>query len=188
MMTLGIGLLLWSMVHLLPSLAPALRGAMIARMGEGAYKGIFSLLLVVAIVLMVVGWRAADYAIVYDPPAWGRHLNMTAMLFAVFLLGAGQSKSRAARWIRHPMLTGVLIWALGHLAANGDSRSLLLFGGMALWSIIAMIAISRRQGAWVKPTVAPLGRELLGIGIALAIYALLFWAHPYFAGIALIGG
>ena len=31
------------------------------------------------------------------------------------------------------MLWGFAVWALGHLVANGDLRSLILFGGFALW-------------------------------------------------------
>ena len=49
-----------------------------------------------ASVLMVVGFRRAPFVPVYDPPAWGIHLNNLLMLGAVVLMGAGHSKGRRA--------------------------------------------------------------------------------------------
>ena len=50
-------------------------------------------------------------------------------------MGAGQSKGHARALLRHPMLTGVLVWALAHLLVNGDEASLILFGWMAVWAL-----------------------------------------------------
>ena len=47
------------------------------------------------------------------------------------LLLAPYSHNNFKRLLRHPQLTGVLLWGVGHLFANGENRSLLLFGGMA---------------------------------------------------------
>lgn len=182
------GVLLWSIVHLMKSVTPGLRASIQGAIGEGPHKGLAALLLLLSIGLMIYSWRTTPPEFVYDPPGWGRHLNMLLMIFAIYLIGVAQGKSRVKQWIRHPMLTGVVIWAIGHLLANGDNKSLVLFGGLGLWALISIITVSRNEGAWVKPSeVATPGREILSIVIALILYAILFAAHPYFAGVPLVG-
>ena len=57
MIWLILGIALWSGVHLLPMTGRVLRETAIERLGEGPYKGLFSLALLAAIGLMVAGWR-----------------------------------------------------------------------------------------------------------------------------------
>ncbi|MEP3224988.1 MAG: NnrU family protein [Parasphingorhabdus sp.] len=182
------GILLWSVVHLVKSVAPGLRSAIRGKIGEGPHQGLVALLIISSIALMIYGWRTAQYEFVYDPPSWGRHLNMLLMVFAIFLFGAAQGKSQVKQFIRHPMLTGMLVWAGGHLLANGDSRSLVLFGGLGLWALISIFTVSRNEGPWIKPTeTVTLGREILSFAIALVLYAILFGMHRFYTGIALAG-
>ena len=182
------GVLLWSIVHLMKSVTPGLRASIQGAIGEGPHKGLAALLLLVSVGLMLYGWRATPAEFGYDPPVWGRHLNMLLMVLAIYLIGVAQGKSRVKQWIRHPMLTGVLVWATGHLLANGDNKSLVLFGGLGLWALVSIITVSRNEGTWVKPSeVATPGREVLSIAIALILYAILFATHQYFAGVALAG-
>ena len=113
------------------------------------------------------------------------------MFIAILLLGAGSSKgiSRIKQYIRHPMLTAVVVWGLGHLLANGDIRSVILFGGMVAWAIVSLFTISRAEGAWVKPAeVAGAKREGILLGITVVVYLVLFMSHRWFAGVAIIGG
>lgn len=181
------GVVLWSMVHLMKSVTPGLRAAIISKTGAGPHQGLVALSLIGALALMIIGWRSATPAFAYDPPSWGRHLNMLMMIIAIILFGAAQGKSRIKQWIRHPMLTGMLLWAAGHLLANGDSRSLILFGGLGLWALISIFTISRNEGPWVKPEeTASIGREFLTVVIALVLYAILFATHQWIAGVPLV--
>jgi len=181
------GVLLWSLIHLMKSVTPGLRGTIQGAIGEGPHKGLVALILLVALALMIFGWRSTTAEFVYDPPGWGRHANMTLMFIAILLIGAAQGASRIRQWIRHPMLTGVLIWAVGHLLANGDNKSLVLFGGLGLWALISIVTVSRNEGVWVKPAkVASLGRELLSVVIVAILYAILMFAHPWIAGVPVI--
>ncbi len=91
-------------------------------MGDGS-KGVIAGAIVLGMVLMVIGYRAADFIPVYDPPAWTRHLNNLLMVISVILFGVGSSKSPMRAWLRHPMLTGFLLWAVAHLLVNGDLAS-----------------------------------------------------------------
>ena len=114
---------------------------------------------------------------------------MALMFVAILLIGAAQGASRIRQWIRHPMLTGVLVWAAGHLLANGDNRSLVLFGGLGLWALISIITISRNEGPWVKPAkIATLGRELLSLAIVAILYVILVFIHPWIAGVPVVAG
>ena len=88
--------------------------------------------------LIVIGYRAAPFVAVYTPPAWTIHVNNLAMLGAVLLFGAGHPRGRVRTWLRHPMLTGVIIWALAHLLVNGDLASIVLFGGLGLWAAVSI--------------------------------------------------
>jgi len=181
------GVVLWSLVHLMKSVAPGMRESIRGAVGAGPHQGLVALTLIGSLALMIFGWRSAQYEFVYDPPSWGRHVNMLLMFVSIFLFGAAQGKSRIKQIIRHPMLTGMAIWAIGHLLANGDSRSLVLFGGLGLWALISIFTISRNEGAWIKPAeTAGIGREILGVAIALILYVILFAAHQWFAGVALV--
>lgn len=182
------GVLLWSIVHLTKSVAPGFRTGLQEKLGAGPHRGLVALLIIASVALIIYGWRTAQFEFVYDPPVWGRHLNMLLMVFAIILFGAAQGKSRIRQWIRHPMLTGMLVWACGHLLANGDSRSVVLFGGLGLWAFISLFTVSRNEGVWVKPAeTASVGREVLSIVIALVLYVILFGAHRFYTGVPLMG-
>ncbi len=183
------GVLLWSIMHLMKSVTPGVRTSIQGAIGEGPHKGLVALLLLTSLGLMIFGWRSTPAEFVYDPPVWGRHLNMALMFAAILLLGAAQGSSRIRQWIRHPMLTGVLVWAVGHLFANGDNKSLVLFGGLGLWALISIITVSRNEGVWVKPAkVASAGRELLSLVIVAILYVILVFIHPWIAGVPVIAG
>jgi len=188
MKLLIIGVLLWSCVHLYPSLFAARRDAISERLGS-KYKGIYALCIIFSIVLIVLGWKHTVPEFVYQNPAWGRPLNMITMFFAIMLLGAGSAKgiSRIKQYIRHPMLMGVVVWSVGHLLANGDIRSVILFGGMLIWAIVSMITINHRDGAWVKPSeIAGVKREGILLAITVVVYLVLFMTHRFFAGMPLV--
>ena len=185
-----IGVLLWSVVHLYPSVFPARRAELIDNIGN-KYQFIFALCIVLSILLIVLGWRSTVPNPVYDVPSWGRHLNMLTMFVAILLLGAANSKgiSRIKQYIRHPMLAGVIVWGIGHLIANGDIRSVILFGGLTIWAIISLFTISRTEGPWIKPTeIAGVKREGILLGITIVVYLVLFMSHRWFAGMPIVGG
>lgn len=180
------GVLLWSAVHLVPALAPGFRQNLVTRLGTGPWKGLFALAILASLALIVIGWRSTVPEAVYQPPPWGRSAAIGLMIVSVYLFGAARRPAIVKRVVRHPQLTGMAVWSIAHLLANGDHRSLVLFGGLGVWAIGEIFAINRRDGAWIKPEPPPLWRELLGIVITLLIFGLLTWAHPWFAGVALL--
>jgi uncharacterized membrane protein len=183
MICLILGVLLFAGIHMLPT-APATRGRVVERVGEQPYKGLFSLGVAGGIVLIVIGWRSSVPSSLYAPPGWGA-AAATPLLFAALLFFVASSvPTNLKRLIRHPQLTGVVIWACAHLLANGDSRSLVLFGGIGLWAVVEMGLLNRRDGAWQRPEPLPLVAELKLLIGAVVVFAILFFAHPVIAGVS----
>lgn len=178
-----IGLILFCGVHLVPSLAPGLKASWLGKLGEGGYKGSYSLLLLAGIVSIVLGWRSTLPELVYLPSSDLRLPAVALVVVAFLMLVVGSRNSRIRQWVRHPQLTGVFLWALAHLLLNGDNRSVLLFSGLALWSFVEILAISKREGEWVKAAIPSLGTEAATIAITAVVIGVMIFGHPYFTGI-----
>jgi uncharacterized membrane protein len=183
MFWLILGVLLFAGVHMLPT-APATRGRAVERLGVQRYKGLFSLGIVGGIVLMAIGWRSSVPSALYAPPGWGAAVANPLIFVALVLIVASYLPTNLKRLIRHPQLTGVVIWAGAHLLANGDSRSLGLFGGIGVWAVVEMGLLSRRDGTWQRPEPLPLAAELKPLIVAGVAFAILFLVHPYIAGVS----
>jgi uncharacterized membrane protein len=182
MLLLVAGLLLWSATHLFSSAGRDARAALVARIGLNPYKGLYSLMLVLSLVLIVMGWRSTPPISVWLPPAGMRHLTMALVPIAVILFISARAPTDIKQFIRHPQLTGVKLWAVAHLLTNGEQRSIVLFGGLLAWAVLEVIFINRREGARVKPPRVGLAKTLVSAVIGLMIAALLIVAHPWIAG------
>ncbi len=181
------GVLLWSAAHLLPSVAAGTRAQLQQTFGRKPYQGLFALTIFASIALMVFGWRSTEYFTVYAVAPWSYWIAELGVPIGFWLLaGVGSPlPSNVKRFIRHPQLLGFTIWAGCHLLANGDGRSVILFGGLGAWSVASMFSISRRQGPWKKPAPVPLSRELLPLAVGLGATVALFFLHPHITGVAL---
>lgn len=187
MIWLWLGVLVWSVVHAMPALAPGVKAGLASSLGAVPYKIGFALVIAGSIVLMVIGWRSAAADIVYEPPGWGRHLAMLLMLIAFLLFAFSHGKSNMKRFIRHPQLTAVVVWAIAHLLANGDSRSVVLFGVLGVWAVVEMVLINRRDAAPTLPAPRPWSAELKPVIIGTVLYAVFIVLHPYLFGVSPIG-
>jgi len=205
-----------------------IRQTLVARIGENAFRGGYSLLMLAALVWTIKAYGAAPYVELFAPRAWGAWVPNLLMPLAVILIVAGvTTRSPTAvggeavlrdptpiRGIvtitRHPFLWGTGLWALSHMAANPDAASWILFGSMAVLSFTGMASIDTKQrrklelagreGDWgpvaLTTSVIPFmaaaqGRTRVdwsGIGLwrpalGLVIWAALYGAHPYYAGV-----
>lgn len=184
MSLLIIGLALWSGLHFIPSIAIPFRNQLISKLGEKKYKIIFSVLVVTSISIMVLGWRSIEPVSIYIPPGWGASVTDLLMIVTFILFSAAHSESNVRRFIRHPQLTGLVMWSIAHLLSNGDNRSLILFGTLGVWAIAEIILINKREGGWVKPSPASFKSELVMGVKGIVIFAVFLFSHPYLFGVS----
>jgi len=177
------GVLLWTVIHLIPSAVRPIRQGLVDKMGEKPYRGLFALLIFGSLTLIILGWRSTPEVAVYATPAWSKTGGFILMIVSFVLIGAAQYQSGIKRFVRHPMLAGVFIWSLSHLLTNGTTRALILFGGLGIWALIEILLINAREGDYVKPAARGLGGELRGVFISAAFFAIALFLHPYFAGV-----
>ena len=179
LLVLGLGL--WVSAHMFKRVAPAQRATLEAWMGE-ASRGVFAVLILAGLVLMVLGWRGIgpqDYVFLWSVPPWLGHVNNLAVLVSFYVFGIGMAKGALSQKLRHPMLLGVLIWALAHLVVNGDLGGVILFGGMAAWAVAAIAVINARQPSWTPPPRKPGPRDAVAAGIVLVVYVVVGLIHNW---------
>jgi uncharacterized membrane protein len=175
------GLLLWISAHLFKRVLPAQRAALGKR-----GRGVVAVLVLAGIILIVIGYRSADVVYLYALPYGVWHLNNLLMVVAIFLMDAGRAGGVVAAKLRHPMLWGVVVWAVAHLLVNGDLASLVLFGGLGLWALSEMVIINRTNGAWSAPAKGPIAKDVKTAVFALVIYAAVVGVHYWLLGYSVI--
>jgi uncharacterized membrane protein len=193
MTLLILGLALFLGAHLFTTMREP-RAAAVARLGEGGYKGLYSAISVIGLVLIAYGfgaYRAGGWINVWNPPVWTRHLALLINLPVFILLAVGRRPSWLKSVTKHPMLLAVKLWASAHLLANGDLGSILLFGGFLAWAVMARISAKRRPEEIAA--LAAIGRpafgrrDVIAIVAGLAFYvAMALWLHPLLIGVPVI--
>ncbi len=188
MTTLILGLLLFIGVHSIGSLAPGWRDAQIAARGMKLYRAVYSLLTLLALVLIVWGYGQSRLHPIdlWSPPIWLRHLSSLLTLVAFVLVAAAYvPRNRLKAAIGHPMTAGIKAWALAHLLSNGRLADVLLFGSFMVWAAMVFAIARRRDRA---AGVSKSGSDLFGNGLTIlaglggwAVFA--FWLHGPLIGV-----
>lgn len=188
MFLLIIGLILFLGLHLIRVVAPGLRTAMVARFGLNGWKGLYSIVALVAIALVAYGYSIAPVINVWFPPMGMNHLTVTLMLFATICLVAGiLPAGQIVAKTKHPMVLSIKIWAFAHLLSNGDLRSIILFVAFLAWGVILRIALKRRERAG-EVTVRPFAGtkyDLYAVVLGVVVWAAItFKLHELLIGVA----
>jgi uncharacterized membrane protein len=178
------GVALWSFAHLVPAALPGVRGNLVAKFGEGPYKGLFALDIIIALTLIVFGWKAATPTALYAPPLYGSPIPSALLVLAILLMVASSLPNNLKRFVRHPQMASVIFWSAGHLLTNGDNRSIVLFGGFAVWAILEIVFINNRDGEWQKPSSVPLLKDVTIGVITAAVFAALVYFHASLFGVS----
>lgn len=192
MSLLILGLVVFLGVHSTRIFAEGWRTQMRRKLGEGAWKGIVSVLSIVGFVAIVYGYGQTrhDVTMLWLPPIWTRHLAALLTIPAFVLLVAAYVPGNLIKArLHHPMVLGVKTWALAHLIANGMLADLLLFGGFLAWAIASYAAARRRDRA--EGTVYAPGRAgptIVAVAVGLAAWAAFaFWLHASWIGVRPFG-
>ncbi len=181
------GLALFLIPHSARIVAPQWCGRMHTRLGENGWKGLYSLVSLVGLVLIVWGYGLSrlDPVILYSPPVWMRHITLVLMMPVFVMLAAAYIPGRIKSTLKHPMLAAVKLWALVHLLANGDLASMLLFAAFLAFAVVDVISAKKRATAPVRPRVNPM-LDVLTVIIGLVAYMGLMHAHGHLFGVPVI--
>jgi uncharacterized membrane protein len=151
----------WLGLHLF--VAGPMRVRLVGMLGEGPFRGLFSLLSVAGVAGFVFAYRAAPFVPLWPTtPALG-YLAI-ALVFLGFLLAvagggpANPTSTRAygktdelpvygiTRVTRHPRLCGAMLWGVGHVIVNGNLAALIMFGSVLITVVNGMKSIDRKRG------------------------------------------
>ena len=149
MLLFFIGMIGFFGLHMLPFF-PKQRRLLIKKIeSEYQYRILIVVFSILFLLLMVLGKGAFPYVELWYPPITLRYLSLISMYMSLIFITASQLPSSIQYQLRHPMLVGVLIWAITHLIVNGDIGSILLFLSFSVYSVAAMILTNRTR--WSSP-------------------------------------
>ena len=141
--------------HLVLSSLPV-RTRLVAAVGERAFQGLYSLVVLGLFIPLVLAYFAHKHtgAVLWAiPPGPLRRWTMYVGIAVAFVLVVGsqvtpspanlvpgEPRARGVlRITRHPFIMGTALWALLHLVANGTATDVVFFGGFVLFGVV---------GAW----------------------------------------
>ncbi len=187
-----LGLVVFLGLHSTRIVADGWRTAQVQRLGESAWKGIYSLLSIAGFALIVWGFglaRQQPVTLWVAPPAM-RHVAALLTLVSFVLLVAAYVPRNAIRArLHHPMLLGVKVWAFAHLLSNGTLADLLLFGAFLAWAVPCYIAAKKRDRAAGRqyPAGTMIATAATVIAGSAAWVAFAFWGHGMLIGVRPFG-
>ncbi len=181
MWLLILGFMLFLGAHLSPGVF-GLRGSLVNTLGEKRFLGLYIATSVTGMVCIIVGKKIAPFVNVWLPPLWAPQVTLVFVAVGFVLFAAMLLPTNIRRLTRHPMLWGMTSWAAGHLPANGDVASMILFGGFGTYSLISIGSLTRR-GAQKSATTYAWWQDTVALAAALGAFAIMLWAHPYLFGV-----
>jgi uncharacterized membrane protein len=179
-----------------------LRGGLVARLGDGAYQGLFSLVSIGGLVWMIYAYRHAPAI-----PLWMSPPGLRPLAYAVVLIGfllaviglttpsptqaGGEARLKDGadpvrgilRITRHPFLSGVALWALAHIVMNGDLASQVLFGSLLLLTLGGPPSIDAKRARSLGERWVPFAQATSAIPFA----AILGGRNSLYAALSEIG-
>jgi uncharacterized membrane protein len=189
MAVLILGIVVFLGMHSIQIVAPGTRDAMKARLGEGGWKGAYSIVSLLGLVLIIWGYGMArlDPVVLWTSPEGLKHLALLLNLIAFVLLGlflvpSGRLKAK----LGHPMVLSVKVWAFAHLLANGTLADLILFGSFLVWAIADFASSRRRQRAAGTVLIAgPPRNDAVAVLVGVLLWGFMVWrGHLWLIGVS----
>lgn len=202
-----------------------LRGWLVSRVGQGAYLGLYSLIAAVTLGFLIFAYNSAPPAeLLWAPSVALRWVALLLMPVAMILMlggffapnptGVGMEGKITSvgdgvgmtRITRHPLQWSFVLWAVVHVLANGDLRSLVLFAAIGTVSLFGSMLMDRKKAAtlgedWARYAAAtsnlPFAAIVSGrnrlvaselvvpVLVGLAGYGLALWGHEWLSGVPL---
>jgi uncharacterized membrane protein len=180
MIILAAGVLLFVLLHGVAAV-PRYKSWVKSQAGEKWYGPAFGLASLISIAVIVLGWRSSDFVAVYEPRFWGWYVNYALTFIGFLCLGIFLFRGSYRQRLRFPMGIATGFWAVGHLFANGDLASLILFGGF-LFGSVAHMAVAVANGIRPTPEVRT-GHNGLSLIFGAALYGIMTQLHPAIIGV-----
>ena len=144
--------------------SPGPRAALVAKLGESRFAGVYSVVAGMALVWVISAFGRTPYIPLWEDQSWTRLFPVLVMPVPALLLVCGLTQPNPTmvgrgfaaggdpapgilKVTRHPMMWAFGLWALAHIAANGDLRSLLLFGSMAALALYGTVRLDAKRRA-----------------------------------------
>ena len=187
MTLLYLGILLFGGSHFFSEMFPAVRNRLQARLGEQSYKGTYSIISLVGLVLL--GWGYVQTrnngVLLYEPVAGAAHVTLLLVLIGFVLISSFHGKGYIRKFVQNPFSWGVLLWSLGHLLANGKVAVVLIYGLLFVISVVD-IAVNMARGN--RPVYEPRIRsDIIAVVAGVVIYLLAGLVfHPYVLGVPVL--
>ena len=177
-----LGIIIFFSIHLVPIFP--IKNILINRLGENKYKGLFSLIALLGLLIIIYGFSRADFYPIWDPLPYSKEIALALMPISMILLAAANIQTNIKKFIKHPMLISILIWSFVHLIANGDLRSIILFGSFGTYTLIDIFFSKKvlTTNIEVKYT---LSKDIMVIIIGLVAYLIIVYYHQFIAGVTI---
>lgn len=187
-----LGLIIFLGVHSVRIVADDWRTQSRARIGNLSWMGMFSVAALLGLYMIVWGFGVARQQPVqlWSPPVGMRHLASLLTLISFVLLAAAYVPgNRIKAHTHHPMVLAVMVWALAHLLANGNSAHVLLFGSFLVWATFNFGAARRRDRATgTSYTVGSAGATGITVVLGVAAWVVMaLWLHGLLLGVRPLG-
>lgn len=199
------------LTHSIP-VRPPVKAALVGRIGARGFTMAYSLLSIAVLAWVIVAAGRAPFVPLWDWAPWQNHVTLSVMLvvciLAALAIGRPNLLSFGGRdndrfdpdhpgligWVRHPLLTALMLWALAHIAPNGNLAHVILFGVFAAFAAFGMHIIDRRQKRilgeerWasltrVRRDIRPTANGVMRVGVAVVVYLLLIALHGPVIGV-----
>jgi uncharacterized membrane protein len=209
----------------------SLRPALVKLLGEGIYSALYSVVALVVLVWLTMAWRAAPPGpILWVLPTVGAAVTAVIMPIALLLLVGGVSQANPTaiaspkspddpgisrgvlRITRNPVMWAIGLWAVSHMVANGELKSLGYFGTLAVLALLGSLLLDLKNRRNRPREFAPFdlatsnipflaivqGRQslasafkevgLIRLIVVLALYAGLLQGHAWLFGVSAYPG
>jgi uncharacterized membrane protein len=143
-----LGLILFIGVHSTRMVADDWRTRTLQRLGDGTWKGLYSLISLAGFALIVWGFGAAreQPLVLWAPPSGMRYVAAVLMVLSFVLVAAAYVPGNGIKArLHHPMVLGVKVWAFAHLLSNGMLAHVVLFGVFLVWAILNFRSARQRD-------------------------------------------
>lgn len=186
MVWLGTGVTLWALAHLVKPIFPSFRQSISDKLGVKTSQAPFAVLILISVGLIIAGWHQTEPGnFVYFPNHRTRLVTLLFSVVGIYFIVASVFPLRLKILIRHPQLVGFILWSIAHLVSNGEVRSIILFGGFAVWAAVSILFINKRDGQYTPPKPGSLTLEVIAVIATLFVSAAMVLFHGWISGVPL---